>query len=471
MRAALPSLTRRAFLGRVGCGALALQSMMLRGSDAPTRWKGVASPAHLLPKAKRIIWLYMSGGPSHLETLDPKPELARLHGQPMPASFTRGQQVAQLQGQELRCLAPQFPFRCFGRSRAQFTELFPHIGTVADELCIVRSMTTDAINHDPAHALMNTGSMISGRPSMGSWILYGLGNDSHDLPGYIVLTSTEGRSPQPLSQRFWHSGCLPGEFQGVPLRSRGDPVLYLSRPPGVSLSQQRDVVESVQSLNHQLDCEDPDPEIATRIAQYEMAFRMQGAVPELVDLSSEPKHVLDLYGCQPGDGSFASNCLLARRLAERGVRFIQLYHRDWDHHNDLVRFIRGNAASVDQATAALITDLKQRGLLDDTLVIWGGEFGRTPMSQTNKGGPGRDHHMKAFSMFFCGGGIRPGITYGATDELGYNVVENPVHVHDLHATLLHLLGIHHERLSVRFQGLDVRLTGVEGSRIVTDLLA
>jgi hypothetical protein len=471
MSAALPSLTRRAFLSRVGCGALALQSLILSGSAASTQWKGVASPTHLIPKARRIIWLYMSGGPSHLETLDPKPQLARLHGQPMPQSFTRGQQVAQLQGQELRCLAPQFPFRCFGRSGAQFTELFPQIGNVADDLCIVKSMTTDAINHDPAHALMNTGSMISGRPSMGSWVLYGLGSESQNLPGYIVLTSTEGRSPQPLSQRFWHSGCLPGEFQGVPLRSRGDPVHYLTRPPGVTLGQQRDVVKSVQSLNQQLDAADPDPEIATRIAQYEMAFRMQSAVPELVDLSNEPKHVQELYGCRPGDGSFASNCLLARRLAERGVRFIQLYHRDWDHHNDLARFIRGNAASVDQATAALITDLKQRGLLDDTLVIWGGEFGRTPMSQTNKGGPGRDHHMKAFSMFFCGGGIRPGVTYGATDDLGYHVVENQVHVHDLHATLLHLLGIHHERLSVRFQGLNVRLTGVEGPRVVTEILA
>ena len=463
-------MARRSFLSRFGCGTLALQSLVSRTHASEAPWRGVIAPRHFAPKARRVIWLYMSGGPSHLETFDPKPTLATLHGQPMPTSFTRGQQIAQLQGQALRCLAPQFKFKRSGSAGAEITELFPHIAGVADELCIVRSMHTDAINHDPAHALMNTGSMIAGRPSMGSWILYGLGSENQDLPGYIVLTSTEGRSPQPLAQRFWHSGCLPGQFQGVPLRSRGDPVLYLQQPNGVTLAQQGDVVRSIQDLNQQHDLEVADPEIATRISQYEMAFRMQAAVPELVDIRNEPRHVLDQYGCEPGDGSFASNCLLARRLAERGVRFIQLYHRDWDHHNDLVRYIQGNARNVDRATAALITDLKQRGLLDDTLLIWGGEFGRTPMSQTNKGGPGRDHHMNAFSMFLCGGGIRPGMTYGATDELGYHVVENQVHVHDLHATLLHQLGIQHNRLSVRFQGLDVRLTGVEGPRVVTDIL-
>lgn len=463
-------MARRSFLSRFGCGALALQSLLSWTQASKSPWKGVISPRHHAPKARRVIWLYMSGGPSHLETFDPKPTLATLHGQPMPTSFTRGQQIAQLQGQELRCLAPQFKFQRSGCSGAEMTELFPHISRIADELCIVRSMHTDAINHDPAHALMNTGSMIAGRPSMGSWVLYGLGSENQDLPGYIVLTSTEGRSPQPLAQRFWHSGCLPGQFQGVPLRSRGDPVLYLQQPQGVSLTQQGDVVRSIRDLNRQRDLQVADPEIATRVSQYEMAFRMQSAVPELVDIRNEPRHVLDQYGCEPGDGSFASNCLLARRLAERGVRFIQLYHRDWDHHNDLVRYIQGNARNVDRATAALITDLKQRGLLEDTLLVWGGEFGRTPMSQTNKGGPGRDHHMNAFSMFLCGGGIRPGLTYGATDELGYHVVENRVHVHDLHATLLHQLGIQHNRLSVRFQGLDVRLTGVDGPRVVTDIL-
>jgi hypothetical protein len=307
---------------------------------------------------------------------------------------------------------------------------------------------------------------------MGSWVLYGLGSECEDLPGFVVLTSTEGRSPQPISVRQWHSGFLPGQFQGVAMRSKGDPVLYLNRPPGVSPTQQHDVVAAVQALNRAQQVVDDDPELATRIAQYELAFKMQTAVPGLVDVTKEPQHVLDSYGCKPGDGSFASNCLLARRLAERGVRFIQLYHRDWDHHNDLVKFIQGNAANVDRATAALITDLKQRGLLDDTLIVWGGEFGRTPMAQSNKGGPGRDHHMKGFSMFLCGGGVKRGTVYGTTDELGYASVENVVHVHDLQATLLHQLGIDHKRMSVKFQGLDVRLTGVgDEGRVVKGILA
>jgi hypothetical protein len=477
MTSTLPTLAmnRRVFLGRSGLGLMALASLLNPPLDrvcaASSRpWTGVVNPLHLPRRAKRVIFLYMSGGPSHLETFDHKPQLARLHGQPMPDSFTKGQQIAQLQNQDLACLAPQFTFARCGQSRQEISELFPHISSVADDLCIVRSMVTDAINHDPAHTLLNTGTIISGRPSMGSWILYGLGADSQELPGFVVLTSTEGRSPQPIATRLWHSGFLPGQFQGVHLRSKGDPVLYLNRPRGVSAGQQQDVVSAVQSLNRSQQSFMDDPEIATRIAQYEMAFQMQSSVPSLMDTSSEPEHVRSLYGCQPGDGTFASNCLLARRLAERGVRFIQLYHRDWDHHNDLVQFIRQNAANVDRATAALIKDLKMRGLLDDTLVIWGGEFGRTPMAQKNKGGPGRDHHMKGFSMFLCGGGIKPGLTYGSTDELGYNAVENIVHVHDLHATILHLLGIDHKRLTVKFQGLDMRLTNVAGN-VVMDLLA
>jgi hypothetical protein len=467
------AMNRRAFLGRSGLGLMALTSLwnpgLLRSAvSSPQRWSGVVNPLHHPPRAKRIIFLYMAGGPSHLETFDNKPQLAKLHGQPMPESFTKGQQVAQLQNQELACFAPQFAFSRCGRAGQEINELFPHIGIVADELCIIRSMVTDAINHDPAHTLLNTGTTISGRPSMGSWVLYGLGSESEELPGFVVLTSTEGRSPQPISTRMWHSGFLPGQFQGVHLRSKGDPVLYLNRPPGVSAAQQHDVVAAVQSLNRSQQSLADDPEIATRIAQYEMAFRMQTSVPGLMEVSNEPKHILDLYGCRPGDGTFASNCLLARRLAERGVRFIQLYHRDWDHHNDLVKFIRQNAANVDRATAALIQDLKQRGMLDDTIVVWGGEFGRTPMAQKDKGGPGRDHHMKGFSMFLCGGGIKGGLTYGATDELGYNAVENIVHVHDLHATILHLLGIEHERLTVKFQGLDMRLTNVAG-KVVRDL--
>ncbi len=468
-------LNRRAFLGRSGLGLVALADLLaapgprLLAGAAPG-WSGTVNPLHHAPRAKRVIFLYMSGGPSHLETFDHKPQLARLHGQPMPESFTKGQQVAQLQGQEFACFAPQFSFSRHGRAGLEISELFPHIGGLADDLTVVRSMVTDAINHDPAHTLMNTGTTISGRPSMGSWILYGLGSESRDLPGFVVLTSTEGRSPQPISTRLWHSGFLPGQFQGVPLRAKGDPVHYLNRPAGVSRAQQQDVVAAVQSLNRARGAVDDDPEIATRIAQYEMAFRMQASVPELMDVSNEPQHVRNLYGCEPGDGSFASNCLLARRLAEKGVRFIQLYHRDWDHHNDLVRYIRQNAANVDRATAALVTDLKQRGMLDDTLIVWGGEFGRTPMAQKDKGGPGRDHHMHGFSMFLCGGGIRRGYTHGATDEMGYHAVENIVHVHDLHATMLHLLGIDHKRMTVKFQGLDMRLTNVHGS-VVEALLA
>src|SRR6266480_579404 len=469
------SLNRRAFLGRSGLGLMALASLLnpglVRSAITPkARWTGVVNPLHYPQRARRVIFLYMAGGPSHLETFDYKPHLARLHGQPMPESFTKGQQVAQLQNQELACFAPQFAFSRRGRSGQEISELFPHIGTVADDLCIVRSMVTEAINHDPAHTLMNTGTTISGRPSMGSWVLYGLGSESADLPGFVVLTSTEGRSPQPIATRMWHSGFLPGQFQGVAFRSKGDPVLYLNRPPGVSAAQQHDVVTAVQSLNSSQQSIVDDPEIGTRITQYEMAFRMQTSVPGLMDVANEPKRILDLYGCRPGDGTFASNCLLARRLAERGVRFIQLYHRDWDHHNDLVKFIRQNAANVDRATAALIQDLKQRGMLDDTLIMWGGEFGWTPMAQKDKGGPGRDHHMKGFSMFLCGGGIKGGLTYGATDELGYNAVENIVHVHDLQATILHLLGIDHLRLTVKFQGLDIRLTNVSGN-VVTNLLA
>jgi len=471
------TLCRRAFLGRAGLGTAALASLFrpaLSGRASPVaepvqRWPGVVNPLHHAARVKRVIFLYMAGGPSHLETFDPKPALAKLDGQPMPNSFTQGQPIAQLQGAQLKCWRPQFGFKTCGKSGQQISELFPHIGTVADDLAIVRSMHTDAINHDPAHTLMNTGTLISGRPSMGSWVVYGLGSESETLPGFVVLASSEGRSPQPISARMWHSGFLPGQYSGIELRAKGDPVLYVRSPGGITRDRQRDVVSTVQSLNRLQDGVVDDPEIAARISQYEMAFRMQASVPELMDIRREPASALDLYGAKPGDGSFASNCLLARRLAERGVRFIQLFHRDWDHHNDLVPFIRQNAANVDRATAALITDLKQRGLFKDTLIVWGGEFGRTPMVQADKGGPGRDHHMKGFSMFLCGGGIKGGLTHGATDELGYNAVEDRVHVNDLHATMLHLLGIEHTRLSVKFQGLDVRLTNV-GGEVVKPLL-
>jgi hypothetical protein len=472
-----PSLTRRAFLGRAatGLGSVALAALLdpalLAARPAKAwkepRWRGVVNPPHFTARAKRIIWLCMAGGPSHLETFDYKPQLAKMHGQPMPESFTKGQQIAQLQGQKLNCFGPQYEFKRFGKSGQEISEIFPHIGgKIADDICIVRSMFTEQINHDPAHTFMNTGTNIAGRPSMGSWLLYGLGSDSEDLPGFVVLTSLgKYGQAQPIAARQWSSGFLPSKFQGVQFQEKGDPVLYVSRPAGVSLESQKRVLDAVNSLNAIQHEAIADPEIATRISQYELAFKMQTSVPGLMDIANEPQHVLELYGAKPGDGTFASNCLLARRLAERGVRFIQLYHRDWDHHGGIKRDVQGTASEVDQATAALILDLKQRGMFDDTLIVWGGEFGRTPMGQ----GDGRDHHIKGFSMWLAGAGIKGGITYGATDELGYAAVENPVSVHDLHATVLHQFGIDHKKLTYRFQGRDFRLTDVHGE-IVKDIL-
>ncbi|MHA3771540.1 DUF1501 domain-containing protein [Verrucomicrobiota bacterium sgz303538] len=467
--------TRRAFLGRAaqGVGGLALASLLnpvlARAAAKPDKWAGVVNPLHHAPKAKRVIWLTMAGGPSHLETFDPKPELAKRHGQAMPESLTKGQQLAQLQGQKLTCFGPQHGFKPFGSSGTEICELFPQIGSIIDDICIVRSMHTDAINHDPAHMFMNTGSQIAGRPSMGSWVTYGLGSEAEDLPGFVVLTSLgKGGQNQPIAARQWSSGFLPSRFQGVQLRGKGDPVLYLTTPSGLTRDQQHDVVQAVNSINSNYDAIVDDPEIATRIAQYEMAFMMQSSVPELMDTSKEPAHTMDLYGCKPGDGSFASNCLLARRLAERGVRFIQLYHKDWDHHGGVKEGIQLKAQEVDRACMALITDLKQRDMFKDTLVVWAGEFGRTPMSQ---GGNGRDHHNKGFSIWMAGAGIKPGIVYGATDEFGYAAVENPMNVHDLHATMLHLLGVEHHRLTYKFQGLDAKLTGVEGAKVVQGILA
>jgi hypothetical protein len=471
------TLNRRAFLGRAsqGVGAVALASLMhpslLRAAAAVAKKDkrtGVVNPWHYPPKARRVIWLTMAGGPSHLETFDYKPKLGEMHGQPMPESLTKGKQIAQLQGQKLLCYGPQLKFRKFGESGAEICELFENIGSVVDDICIIRSMTTEAINHDPAHMFMNTGSQIAGRPSMGAWAVYGLGSDAEDLPGFVVLTSLgKGGQNQPIAARQWASGLLPSRFQGVHLRGKGDPVLYLGAPPGITRDRQQDVVKAVNTINANYDTIVDDPEISARIVQYEMAFQMQASVPELMDTAQEPQHVLDLYGCKPGDGSFASNCLLARRLAERGVRFIQLYHKDWDHHGGVKEGVTLKAQEVDRASMALITDLKQRGLLDETLIVWAGEFGRTPMSQ---GGDGRDHHNAGFSIWLCGGGIKRGIIHGATDEFGYAAVENPVDVHDLHATMLRLLGIEHTRLSVKFQGLDARLTNVSGN-VIEGILA
>jgi len=341
-----------------------------------------------------------------------------------------------------------------------------------DDICIVKSMTTDAINHDPAHMFMNTGSQIAGRPSMGAWVTYGLGSEADNLPGFVVLVSTgKGRNPQPIAARQWSSGFLPSKYQGVQLRAQGDPVLYLNNPNGISRAQQGADVTAIDTLNKQYNALVDDPEIATRIAQYEMAFQMQASVPELMDIRGEGEKTLELYGCQPGDGSFASNCLLARRLAERGTRFIQLYHRDWDHHSQLVEELPLRAREVDRACAALIMDLKQRGMFDDTLIVWSGEFGRTPMAQGNKGSVGRDHHNKAMTMWMAGAGVKRGMVLGSTDDLGYAAVENVCTVHDLHATMLHQLGIQHDAFTFKFQGLSARLTGVEMPRIMKEALA
>ena len=470
-------IARRTFLRSSGIslGSMALGSMLSQSSHAAettnseARLNGVLQPLHHVPRAKRVIWLYMAGGMTHLETFDHKPKLAELHGQPMPESITKGQQIAQLQGQKLNCFGPQHAFKQWGQSGQSISEIWPILASkCADDMCIVRSLHTDAINHDPAHTFMNTGSMIPGRPAMGSWLTYGLGTESESLPGFVVMVSTgKFGQKQPIAARQWHSGFLPGQFQGVEFRGTGDPVLYVSSPKGVTAQRQRDVVDAVQALNGLAQQKFSDPEISTRVSQYELAFRMQTSVPDLMDVSQEPDHIFDLYGTRGGDGSFASNCLLARRLAERGVRFIQLYHRDWDHHGAVKDHSAGTAKEVDQGVAALITDLKQRDMLKDTIIVFGSEFGRTPMAQGN----GRDHHLAGFTMWFAGGGFKPGLQYGATDEFGYHAVENRVSVHDIHATLLHLLGIDHQRFSVKFQGLDSRLTGVEGATVVKDLLS
>jgi len=474
----IAALKRRAFLRRmgVGVGAAALQSLM-RGDGSKALGHGTAAARggrndlpHHRPRVKNVIVLCMAGGPSHLETFDYKPQLNALDGKAMPESFTKGQPIAQLQGQELKVQGHLTKFRKYGQSGQWVSDFLPHQAGIVDDLCILRSMNTEQINHDPAHTFMNTGTAISGRPSMGAWATYGLGSECDDLPGFVVLTSVGGRNPQPIASRQWSAGFLPSQFQGVEFNSSGAPVHYVSNPPGITNAQQRSLVNAVTELDRLRNSEMHNPEVDSRIAAYEVAFRMQSSVPELTDMSREPKHVLDAYGAVPGDGSFASNCLLARRLMERGVRFIHLYHRGWDHHDNLVKYMNICCQLTDLPVKALITDLKQRGLLDETLIIWGGEFGRTPMIQY-KGGVGRDHHIKGFSMWIAGGGIKSGTSFGTTDELGYHATENPVHVRDLHATMLHLLGIDHQRFSVPYQGLDMRLTGVEPARVLHEVLS
>ena len=458
-------INRRAFLAGSGLslGSAALNMLLAKDSN---------EPMYMLPKAKakRVIFLSMAGGPSHLETFDYKPKLDELNGQPMPESFTKGQPIAQLQGKELKVQGHLTKFKKYGQGGQYISDYLPWTAKMANDISIIRSMVTEQINHDPAHTFMNTGTAISGRPSMGSWVNYGLGSEAEDLPGFVVMTSVGGRNPQPIASRQWSSGFLPSRFQGVEFNSTGDPVHYVRNPDGVTSEHQRKLVNTITSLDRHRNKTINDPETDTRIAAYEMAFKMQASVPELMDVSREPQHILDMYGAKPGDGSYASNCLLARKLAEKGVRFIHLYHRGWDHHGGLEKYMDTCCGLTDKPTWALIQDLKQRGMLEDTLVVWGGEFGRTPMYQ-GKGEIGRDHHIKGFSMWMAGGGVKGGFGYGETDELGYHAVKDKVHVRDMHATMLHLLGINHQFFTVKHQGLDSKLTGVNHSHVVKSLIA
>jgi hypothetical protein len=467
-------VSRRWFLERcgVGLGAVALSHLLAESGfaagDLPASDPLAPKQPHFAPKAKRVIFLFMAGAPSHLELFDYKPQLAKFDGTLPPAELLQGYRAAFISPNS-KLLGPKFKFARYGKCGAEISELLPHLAKVVDEIAIVKSMVTDAFNHAPGQLLMNTGTMQFGRPSMGAWVLYGLGSESKDLPAFVVFSS--GKKGPSGGNSCWGTGFLPTVYQGVQFRSSGDPVLYLSNPKGVDSELQRDTLDSINRLNRMRLNVTGDPEISTRINSFEMAFRMQTSAPELMDLSGEPKHILDMYGAQPGKPSFANNCLLARRLIERGVRFVQLYHEAWDQHDHLVEDLRENCRDTDQACAGLIEDLKQRGLLNETLVIWGGEFGRTPMVQGAQGtANGRDHHPNAFTMWMAGGGIKPGITLGESDDLGFNVTKNKVHVHDLHATLLQLLGFDHKRLTYRFQGRNFRLTDVHGN-IVQELLA
>jgi len=465
---------RRSFLqqGAFGLGALGL--LHAAGSlpaAVPVGGRGALAGFHHPPRAKRVIFLFMGGGPSQFETFDPKPKLNKLWGDPMPDSLTQGQRVAQLQGAPLVILGTHRRFAKCGKAGIEVSDLLPHMRKVMDELTLIRSMRTDAINHDPGVTFMQTGHPLPGRPAMGSWLSYGLGSANDNLPAYMVLLSGQGQD-QNVKARYWSSGFLPTVHQGVQLRSPGEPVFYLENPPGMSSPVRRRILDGIRELNQTHLADVGDPEIATRIAQYEMAFRMQTSVPELTNLSREPRSSFELYGEDARKpGTFAANCLLARRLVERGVRFIQLYHRGWDHHDGIQGRMIQECQKTDQPCAALLRDLKQRGLLKDTLVVWSGEFGRTPMAQGDSKAEnyGRDHQMRAFSAWVAGGGFRAGVVHGATDEFGYNVAEHPVHVHDLHATLLHLLGIDHTRLTYKFQGREHRLTDVAG-KVVAGLL-
>ncbi len=474
-------INRRHFFGRTaaGIGAAALGSILNPGMfsalGADAGGAPVLGQPHFKPKAKRVIYLFMAGGPSQMDLLDYKPTLENLHQTELPASVRMGQRITGMtSGQSsFPVVKSIFKFARHGKSGAWISELLPHIAGIVDDIAIVKTVNTEAINHDPAITFIQTGFQQPGRPCMGSWLSYGLGNENKNLPSFIVMISSGKESDQPLYTRLWGSGFLPSEYQGVQFRGGDDPVLFLSNPPGIDHQTRRRMLDGIAKLNNKQHAAYQDPEIATRVQQYEMAYRMQTSVPELVDVAGESQATLDMYGPDvKKPGSFAYNCLLARRMAERGVRFIQLYHRGWDQHGNLPKRIREQCKDTDQPSAALVKDLKSRGLLEDTLVVWGGEFGRTVYSQgkIEKENYGRDHHGRNYSIWMAGGGIKPGISYGQTDDFCYNVVENPAHIHDINATVLHCLGLNHEKLTYRFQGRDYRLTDIHGE-IVKGILA
>ena len=465
------SLARRWFLKEcgVGLGAAALAELIrpavTSAASLPTN-PLTPRPGNFPAKAKSVIYLFMAGAPSHLELFDNKPELAKWDGKLPPPELLKGYRAAFINPSS-KLLGPKFKFDKYGKCGAELSEILPHLATVVDEIAIVKSMVTDAFNHAPAQILMNTGNQQFGRPSVGAWVTYGLGSESQDLPAFVVFSS--GKKGPSGGNSNWGSGFLPTVYQGVQFRGGSEPVLFLANPRGVDRDLQKDSIDAIRALNEHRLAQVGDPEIATRTSSFEMAFRMQTSAPDLMDIAKEPQETLEMYGAEPGKSSFANNCLLARRLVERGVRYVQLFHEAWDQHGNLVKDIKQNCLDTDKACAALIKDLKQRGLLDQTLVVWGGEFGRTPMVQG--GNDGRDHHPNAFTYWLAGGGVKPGLTLGESDEFGFNATRDRVHVRDLHATLLHLLGLDHQRLTYKFQGLDAKLTGVEQARVVKELLA
>lgn len=464
-------ITRRHFLRDcgVGVGKVALAGLLANRASASSVNPLAAHPGHYRGKAKAVIHLFMAGAPSHLDLFDPKPELTKMDGKPLPPSVTEGQRLAFIRA-DAAVMGPQFKFNKHGQSGTEISEALPHLAKIVDDISLIRSVHTDQFNHAPAQIFFQTGFPVPGRPSIGSWVTYGLGCETQDLPAFVVLSTGNGISG---GSALWSSGFLPTTYTGVRFRNQGDPILNVSNPKGVDASLQRDTLDLVGELNRKRLVDSGDPEIATRLANYEMAFRLQTSAPELMDLKSETKETLELYGCDPAVPSFARACLLARRMIERGVRFINIFHEGWDAHSDVVGNHKNLCKATDQASAALVTDLKRRGLLDETLVVWGGEFGRTPMVESNAAlgrARGRDHHPKAYSMWMAGGGIKPGVVHGATDELGYNIVADPVHVHDIQATLMHCLGFDHERLTFRTQGRDFRLTDIHG-HLVKGILA